>query len=249
MRNEPFLRELGPTLAQRLMEAPTRIQIVAGPRQIGKTTLVDHIVNRSERPPLARALLNAEPSPFAASSGLDWIQPTRIDEEWLVLQWGYAETAAKAWYHSDHPAAKAMPYVLVIDEVQRVPQWSSIVKGLWDRSRALGIPMHVVLLGSAPLLIQSGLTESLLGRYEILRLGHWSFEEMNEAFGLTLEQYLYFGGFPGSANLIRDEARWRSYVRESLILPNIEKDIFEMFRVDKPALLRELFSLDRKSVV
>ena len=103
--------------------------------------------------------------------------------------------------------------------------------------------MNVLLLGSSPLLMQQGLTESLLGRYELLRLGHWSFDEMNEAFGLTLDQYLYFGGFPGSARLISNEARWRDYVRDSLIAPNIEKDVFEMFRVDKPALLRELFSL------
>ncbi len=148
-----------------------------------------------------------------------------------------------AWADSDLASAKNLPFVLAIDEIQRVPDWSSIVKGLWDRTRSLGVRMHVLLLGSSPLLMQRGLTESLLGRYEVLRMGHWSFDEMNEAFQLDLDQYLYFGGFPGSAGLIGDETRWRDYVRESLIAPNIEKDVFEMFRVDKPALLRELFSL------
>ena len=139
--------------------------------------------------------------------------------------------------------AESRPYVLAIDEIQRVPDWSALIKGLWDRTTALGVPMHVLLLGSAPLLMQKGLTESLLGRFEMLRLGHWSFDEMNEAFGVTLDQYLYFGGFPGSARYVDDESRWREYVRESLIAPNIEKDVFEVFRVDKPALLRDLFSL------
>jgi uncharacterized protein len=135
-------------------------------------------------------------------------------------------------------AAMAFSSVSVVTNALTLKRWR-----LWDRTRALGVRMHVLLLGSSPLLMQSGLTESLLGRYEVLRMGHWSFDEMNEAFGFTLDQFLFFGGFPGSAGLIGDETRWRDYVREALIAPNIEKDVFEMFRVDKPALLRELFSL------
>ena len=238
-----FQRPVGRLVAERLAEAPERIQILAGPRQVGKTTLVDQILNRSDRPIGSRTLLAAEPSPIEVGDALGWTRPVHIDADWLVAQWARAEASAKAWDDSDHPNAKTTPFVLAIDEIQRLPQWSGVVKGLWDRTLALGVRMHVLLLGSSPLLMQQGLTESLLGRYEVLRLGHWSFDEMNEAFGLTLDQYLYFGGFPGSARYIGDETRWRNYVRESLIAPNIEKDVFEMFRVDKPALLRELFSL------
>ena len=238
-----FQRQIGRQLADRLAEAPERIQILAGPRQVGKTTLVDQILNRSDRPVGSRTLLAAEPSPIEVDAVLGWTRPAHLDADWLVAQWARAEAFSKVWDDSDNPEAKTTPFVLAIDEIQRLPQWSSIVKGLWDRTLALGVRMHVLLLGSSPLLMQQGLTESLLGRYEVLRLGHWSFDEMNEAFGLTLDQYLYFGGFPGSARFIGDETRWRSYVRESLIAPNIEKDVFEMFRVDKPALLRELFSL------
>lgn len=241
MLSNRFQRHLAGQLSDRLAEAPERIQILAGPRQVGKTTLVDQILNRGDRPVASRALLAAEPAPIDA--GLGWIRPVRIDADWLVAQWAHAEALAVAWRDSDHPSAKTTPFVLAIDEIQRVPRWSTLVKGLWDRTLALGVSMHVLLLGSSPLLMQQGLTESLLGRYELLRLGHWSFDEMNEAFGLTLDQYLYFGGFPGSARFIADETRWRDYVRDSLIAPNIEKDVFEMFRVDKPALLRELFSL------
>ncbi len=239
-----FHRPVGRLIADRLAEAPERIQILAGPRQVGKTTLVDQLLNRADRPVGSRTLLAAEPSPVAAdASALGWNRPLLIGADWLVAQWARAEALAKVWDESDHPNAKAIPFVLAIDEVQQLPKWSSLVKGLWDRSLALGVRMHVLLLGSSPVLMQHGLTESLLGRFEVLRLGHWSFDEMNTAFGLTLEQYLYFGGFPGSARFIGDETRWRDYVQASLIAPNIEKNVFEMFRVDKPALLRELFSL------
>ena len=243
MADSEFRRPVGRLIASRLAEVPERIQILAGPRQVGKTTLVDQILNRADRPVASRNLLAAEPSPVSVDAGLGWTRPLQVGADWLVAQWTRAEASAKAWDESDHPDAKTTPFVLVIDEVQRLPQWSSLVKGLWDRTLALGVRMHVLLLGSSPVLMQQGLTESLLGRYELLRLGHWSFDEMNIAFGLTLDQYLYFGGFPGSASFIGDETRWRDYVRESLIAPNIEKDVFEMFRVDKPALLRELFSL------
>jgi uncharacterized protein len=238
-----FQRPVGKQLSRRLAEPPQRLQILAGPRQVGKTTLVDQLLNGAARPVSSRLLLAADPSPHGVLQGGDWSRPERADSDWLVQAWTHAEGMAKAWRDSEHPAAAQTPFVLALDEIQRVQQWSSVVKGLWDRSLAIGASMQVVLLGSSPLLMQQGLTESLLGRYELLRMGHWSFEEMNEAFDFTLDQYLYFGGFPGSAGLIGDEERWRAFVRDALIAPNIEKDVFEMFRVDKPALLRELFSL------
>src|SRR5205807_5924089 len=132
-------------------------------------------------------------------------------------------------------------FVFAIDEVQGINKWSETVKGLWDADRAEGLAMHVVLLGSAPLLVQKGLSESLAGRYELIRLSHWSYTEMHDGFDFTLEEFLYFGGYPGSAAKIRDESRWRQYVTGSLIAPNIERDILMMSRVEKPALLKQLF--------
>ena len=162
---------------------------------------------------------------------------------WLRESWSLAERGALAWLGSGHPAATALPFLLVFDEIQLVPQWSSTIKGLWDGARIRGVPMHVVLLGSAPLLVQQGLNESLTGRYELIRVTHWSFAEMNDAFGFTLDQYVHFGGYPGSAFLIHDEGRWRAYVRDALIEPSIERDVLAMARVDKPAMLRRLFEL------
>ena len=134
-------------------------------------------------------------------------------------------------------------FVLVFDEIQKIPNWSEHVKGLWDADRTGGCPLHVVLLGSAPLPMQSGLNESLAGRFELIRVMHWSFQEMSEAFDFDLNQYLYFGGYPGAANLVRDPVRWRDYILHAIVEPSIEKDLLSMTRVDKPALLRRLFEL------
>ena len=133
--------------------------------------------------------------------------------------------------------------LLVLDEVQKVSDWSNVVKLLWDADTHAGVPLKVVLLGSAPLLIQSGLTESLAGRFELIPVPHWSFGEMHEAFGWNLEQYIFYGAYPGSAELIASPERWRRYVTDSLIETTISRDILLMTRVDKPALLRRLFHL------
>jgi len=127
--------------------------------------------------------------------------------------------------------------------VQKIVNWSETVKRLWDRDSAESLDLRVVLLGSSPLLVQQGLSESLAGRFEILRVGHWSFAEMRDAFGFNVDQFLYFGGYPGAASLIGDEERWRSYLLDSLIETTLSRDILLMNRVDKPALLRQLFRL------
>lgn len=133
--------------------------------------------------------------------------------------------------------------MLAIDEIQKIPHWSETVKSLWDEDTAQGRPLRVILLGSAPLLLQKGLSESLTGRFEIIRLPHWSYAEMREAFGFELDQYLYFGGYPGAAPLATDPPRWRRYVLDSLIETTISRDVLLLTRVDKPALLRRLFEL------
>ena len=236
-------------LSSRLLERPTRIQILAGPRQVGKTTLIRQLL--AERP-VSSWLYIATDQPgrqTAASASLFPPQPTTQGmatsrgTAWLIDQWRDAEKAALAWHTGSQASATNTSFVFVIDEIQKIPQWSETIKGLWDRQIGEGEPIHLVLLGSSPLLMQHGLTESLAGRYEIISLPHWSFEEMNDAFGFTLDQYLYFGGFPGSAAYVHDESRWQSYVSQSLIEPNIERDILMMNRIVKPALLRQLFGV------
>jgi len=228
-------------LRQRLGEAPRFMIVVAGPRQVGKTTLVRQALAAypsafvAADQPLPTAADPFSPQGDIAPSALAVVGATPT-AEWLARQWTLARNKARAL-----PAGAC--YVLAIDEIQKVPRWSEVVKGLWDADRAETLPLHVVLLGSSPWLMQKGLTESLAGRYEAIRMTHWSYTEMQTAFDFSLDEYVYFGGYPGSASLIREERRWRDYVRGALIHPNIEKDILQMTRVDKPALLKTLFEL------
>ena len=133
--------------------------------------------------------------------------------------------------------------MLVLDEIQKVPGWSEAVKRLWDEDTRLRRALKVVILGSAPLLVQRGLAESLAGRFEVLQLQHWSFAEMREAFGWSLDTYIFYGGYPGAAPLVGEPSRWARYVLDSLVETTIARDVLLLSRVDKPALLRRLFEL------
>ena len=232
-----FQRDQVATLVSRLTEPPHFIIALFGPRQTGKTTIVRQALRRIEQP--SRYLAVDEPDsasleipPIPAGASLR--RPHVRDAEWLVLNW---ERARREADRSPNGA------VLVLDEIQKIPQWSGTVKGLWDADRAADRSLHVVILGSSPLRMQSGLTESLAGRFEPIQVTHWSFLEMADAFGFDLPGYLYFGGYPGAASLVRDPAQWRDYIQRALVEPNIERDLLAMTRVDKPALLKRLFEL------
>jgi uncharacterized protein len=220
------------SLMVRLKEAPTRVQILAGPRQVGKTTLVHQLLGQRPAASCTYVAADAPDQPIFSRADRQTTLVRRSgagvwDHRWLLECWRDAEYESAQWQASEHPLAATMPYLLVIDEVQKVRGWSETVKGLWDQQlrSGAGPRIHLLLLGSAPLLMQKGLTESLAGRYEVLHMPHWSFEEMNDAFGCSIDQYLYFGAYPGSAALINDESRWRGYVIDGLVQPNIEKDI------------------------
>ena len=232
-----FQRDQVATLVSRLAEPPHFIIALFGPRQTGKTTIVRQALRRIERP--SRYLPVDEPDsasleipPIPAGASLR--RPHVRDAEGLVLNWERARREA---------ARSPNGSVLVLDEIQKIPQWSETVKGLWDADRVADRSLHVVILGSSPLRMQSGLTESLAGRFEPIQVTHWSFLEMADAFGLDLPGYLYFGGYPGAASLVRDPAQWRDYILRALVEPNIERDLLAMTRVDKPALLKRLFEL------
>ena len=138
---------------------------------------------------------------------------------------------------------QAEEYLLVIDEVHKIDNWSEAVKKEWDEDSFNDLNMKVVILGSSRLLLKDGLTESLAGRYELIRMPHWSFAEMHEAFNLDVDQYIYFGGYPGGAMYIKDERRWRKYIKDSIVAPAIEKDVLRTKVIYKPALMKQLFEL------
>lgn len=236
---QPYRRKEVSLLLDRLAESPRFLIFLEGPRQVGKTRLIRDALTSYAQDRYTFVAVDrpddAHSPGTPATEGDAASKPGRPrDAEWLAGHWQRVRAAARQ---------AADGHILVFDEIQKIPRWSETVKGLWDADRAEGLNLHVVLLGSSPLLMHKGMSESLAGRYELIRIAHWSFLEMYEAFDCDLDDYIYFGGYPGSASLIRDETRWRDYVRTGLIEPNIEKDILMMTRVDKPALLKQLFYL------
>jgi predicted AAA+ superfamily ATPase len=212
----PFRLPQADELARRLGEPRRFLQVVAGPRQVGKTTMVLQVLDALDIP-----------TRYASAD-----EPTLRGADWIAQQWDAARLEV----------GNAVG-VLVIDEIQKISGWSETVKRLWDEDSRARRSLKVVLLGSAPLLIAQGLGESLAGRFEVLHVRHWSFAEMEQAFGWTVAQYVYFGGYPGAAPLANESQRWRRYIADSLIETSISRDVLLLTRVDKPALLRRLFEL------
>lgn len=215
MFERPYLK----SVKARIEEPRKFIQVILGPRQVGKTTMVTQLLSQL-------SVSNLYESADAISA---------TNSAWLMQVWESARLRLKA--------SEATEFLLVIDEIQKIDNWSEVVKQQWDKDTRDNVNIKVILLGSSRLLIQKGLTESLAGRFETLYLGHWSYLEMQEAFGWSIQQYVYFGGYPGSATLISDEERWKNYIKDSLIETSISKDILMLTRVDKPALLKRLFEL------
>ena len=219
LSNPGYTRPQAAELQSRLREPRRFLQIVTGARQVGKTTLVTQVAERC-------GLLHH----YASAD-----EPTLRGPDWIAGQWDLARLMADG--------AGPEGALLVLDEVQKVPNWAEAVKRLWDEDTRSGRRLKVVLTGSAPLLIGQGLTESLAGRLEILHLPHWGFPEMQTAFGWSLEEFLFYGAYPGAAPLITQPNRWSRYIRDSLIETTISRDVLLLSRVDKPALLRRLFEL------
>lgn len=206
-------------ITKRVLEPRKFIQVLMGPRQVGKTTMASQMLRKINIP----YVFESADSVTAASTG------------WIEQIWEAARLKMKV--------QSAKEFILVIDEIQKILNWSETVKRLWDRDTLNETCIKLVLPGSSRLLLHKGLTESLAGRFETMYLGHWSFGEMEEAFNWNANQYAWFGGYPGGAELIDDEDRWKNYISNSLIETSVSKDILMLTRVDKPALLKRLFEL------
>ena len=204
----------------RLAESRRFIQVLSGPRQTGKTTLAQ------------QAMAGIKISSHYATAD----EPALKDRAWIEQQWEVARLKTKS-------GGRKKKALLVLDEIQKITGWSETVKRLWDEDTANKLPLQVLVLGSSALLVQRGLAESLAGRFEVIPVTHWSFAEMQKAFGWNVDEYIFFGGYPGAAQRIQEEERWSNYIRDALIETTLSRDILLMTRVDKPALLRRLFQL------
>jgi len=215
-----FERKIVAEIMAGLARKKKLLHIITGPRQVGKTTASYQIADRWP----------GEVVRFSADS------PIPPGPEWIQAGWDQAIRTAKT-------SGNTHDVLLVFDEIQKVRGWSEIIKYLWDEELHINHGIQVLLLGSSSLLLQQGLTESLTGRFFLYRCPHWQYQEMRECFGWSLEQWIFYGGYPGAAELIDEEEVWSSYVTDSLIETVLAKDILQLQTVAKPALLRHLFLL------
>ena len=206
-------------ITNRLLEERKFIQVVMGPRQVGKSTVVKQVLKDIDIPYLFYSADNVP----ASNSG--W-----ISDCWAAVR---SLKVNKSWHD----------VILVIDEIQKIANWSEVVKKEWDFDSFNDINIKVLLLGSSRVLLEKGLSESLAGRFEEIRMSHWSYQEMKDCFGFTLDQYIFFGGYPGAATLINDEERFNHYIQSAIIEATINKDILMDTPISKPALLRQTFEL------
>ncbi len=206
-------------LKSRMAEPRRRMQIVMGPRQVGKSTLVGQFTEGT-----------SVPFDFFAADSVN-----RFDTSWIPNKWQQARMRMDIHSEQEH--------ILIIDEVQKIKGWSEQVKKEWDEDSRSHRNLKVILLGSSRLLLQKGLEESLEGRFETIKMGYWDWLEMHEAFGFSMDEYVYFGGFPGLAPDIQDEDRWRNLMEDSIISPILTRDILEIEEIRNPALLRQVFEL------
>ena len=206
-------------LAARLAEPRRMIQVICGPRQVGKSTMVKQVLQET-----------AIPYTSVSADGIP-----KDNTAWIGEVWETARARMRVGRHAE--------YLLVIDEVHKIDNWSEEVKRQWDADTFNDVNLKVVILGSSRLLLKDGLTESLAGRYEMIRMPHWTYREMHDAFGLDVDRYIFFGGYPGGAPLTEHETRWRRYVKDSIIAPAVERDILMTKTIYKPELMKRLFEL------
>ncbi len=214
-----YVRSEFAVLKKRMEEKRKLIQVIVGPRQVGKTTVVRQYLEQYQSPYL-----------FANADGIVGNSSTWIEKQWEI---------ARIRLKKDNLPS----FLLIFDEIQKIHNWSEIIKKEWDQDTLNNYPIQLLVLGSSRLLLTKGLTESLTGRFELIKMSHWSFREVNEAFGVSADEYAWFGAYPGAVHLLPDEERWKNYVTNSIIEPSISKDIFQMTRIDKPALLKNLFEM------
>ncbi|MBQ9711703.1 MAG: ATP-binding protein [Bacteroidales bacterium] len=214
-----YERQLLAILKSRMAEPRRRMQIIMGPRQVGKSTLAYQFCDGTDTP-----------YDYFAADGV-----SRFDTAWIPNHW--QEARMKMDLHSDKER------ILIFDEIQKIEGWSEQVKKEWDEDTRMKRNLKVILLGSSRVLLQKGLNESLEGRFEPIRMGYWDWNEMRDSFGFTMQQYIYFGGFPGLANDIHDEDRWRRLMEDTIITPILTRDILEIEEIRNPALLRQVFEL------
>lgn len=214
-----YKRKQYSTLIARMKERRQFIQVVMGPRQVGKSTVVKQVLSDIDIPYIR----------FTA----DNVPATHTF--WISNCWEAARARIKAEGLTE--------IILVIDEIQKIIGWSEVVKKEWDDDTFYDVNLKVILLGSSRVLLDKGLSDSLAGRFERIIMSHWNYNEFKEAFGWDIDRFIYYGAYPGAVGLVKDPERWVQYISGAIIDATINKDILIDTNINKPALLRQTFEL------
>jgi predicted AAA+ superfamily ATPase len=207
-------RDFEKILLNRLKERPRFIQVLLGPRQVGKTSGVLNVLENNFSEKKYNYFL---------------IEESFYEKDWFLNQ--------------IQKAIESNKKIIVLDEIQKLDHWSEAIKLIWDRLKHQKKQIHFVLLGSSSLKLTLGLSESLSGRFEMIPCYHWSYHESKHGFKLSFEQYHKMGGYPGSYPLIKDEHRFKSYIINSIFETSVQNDILRFAHVKKPALFRQTFQM------
>ena len=217
--NRMYKRAEYELITKRLKEPRKFIQVLIGPRQVGKSTVVKQVLKDLDMPYYMSSADNVP-----ASDG------SFVSDCWAAARGLMAARGLEC-------------IILVVDEIQKVHNWSEAVKKEWDADTFYEREIKVLLLGSSRVLLEKGLSESLAGRFEEIRMGHWGYKEMRDCFGMSLNQYVFYGGYPGAAHIIGDEDRYQQYIQSAIVDATTNKDILMDTPIGKPALLRQTFEL------
>jgi predicted AAA+ superfamily ATPase len=209
-----YQRQFESEISSRLQEKPSFIQVILGPRQVGKTSGILHILEKK-----------FDPSDYSYVSCEDELH----NPDWFLKH--------------VQKTAEEQKKILVFDEIQKLENWSQLIKSVWDQKKRQKQMVHIVLLGSSSLELTLGLNESLAGRFETIPVHHWSAQESRLAYKLDFEDYLRYGGYPGSYPLRSQPTRFRKYVMDSIFENVVTRDIMSFSTIKKPALFRQTFAL------
>lgn len=258
----PYLRRGVPDLLERMLAPRGLIEVVRGPRQVGKTTAVEQIIQQILKKP---------------------VRPTdvlfvRFDQEILRESQGGLLPIVR-WFESrvrGRPFERGRTSYIFLDEVHKLRRWDEDVKHFGDT-----FPVRLMITGSSSVLVSKGGRESLAGRTITSDFPTFQFGEVLEAWAPIakrlppyhpfeslfdandprelfdgvhalkpqqkhalrrhLEKYYNRGGYPRLYNGEVADDVWADYLTETVFNRVLGVDVPDLFPVRNPQLLRWLF--------
>ncbi|HHD92290.1 MAG TPA: ATP-binding protein [Candidatus Portnoybacteria bacterium] len=210
------------------------ITMIVGPRQCGKTTIMNFLVKELQKKNKKVLFLNLD---------------IEGDEK-------YFESQEKLLNKIKLEFGEKSGFVF-IDEIQNKKQAGRFLKGLYD----MNLPYKFIVSGSGNIEIKEKIGESLMGRKKLFQMRPITFEEFvnfktdykyekrlngffeieNEKTNIFLLEYLNFGGYP---KIITSSSIEEKNIEMSEIFNSyINKDIIKWLRVEKIDAFEKLIKI------